>query len=132
MSFDYLNDLFGKFRIKKETSFSEIENKAKSLLKSMYNNRISYDEFAHQFGEIIIQFQVMVGNVIDENTPLWLNQFGANVFLQWRDWYNLRKTYQTYPEKFNTPELKAQYKSIESMNYDEWLMSKIKYCLNNL
>ena len=68
----------------------------------------------------------MVGNVIDEDTPLWLNPFGANVFLRWRDWYNLRKTYQTYPEKFNTPELEAQYKSIESMNYDEWLMSQIK------
>ena len=50
--------------------------------------------------------------------PLWLNQFGANVFLRWRNWHNLRKAHQTCPEKFNTPELEAQYKNVEAMNYD--------------
>ena len=129
MSFDYLNDLFGKFRKRKITRFSDIENRAKSLLNSIFNQQMSYDDFAKQFGETLIQFQELMGNVIDQDTPLWLNQFGANVFLRWRDWHNLRKTYKTFPEKFNIPELEAQYKSIELMNYDDWLMSKIKYCL---
>lgn len=132
MSFDYINDLFGKFRKGRKTKFTDVENRAKNLLKNVYTHKISYDEFFDGYNTVIIEFRELMGNVIDEDTPLWMNEFSANIFLRWRDWHVLRKTFQEHPEKFNTPELINQYRRIESMKYDEWLKEKIKYCLDNL
>lgn len=132
MSHDYINDLFGKFRKGRKTKFSDLEATAKKIMRDIWKDKITYDEFYTGFNELIVEFNELCGNVIDENTPLWFNSFSANIFLRWRDWFFLRKTYQEHPEKFNTPELMSRYKSIESMNYDIWLKEKIKYCLDNL
>ena len=132
MSHSYINDLFGIFRKGKKTKFSDLEDRSKSVMKGILNGKISYDDFFVEFSKLIGDFNELCGNVIDENTPLWFNSFSANIFLRWRDWHCLRKTYQDHPEKFNTPELLAQYRSIEAMNYDDWLKDKIRYCLENL
>lgn len=132
MSFDYINDLFGRFRKGRKTKFSDLENRAKRLLENLLLDQVSYDKFSTNFSGLIGEFRELSGNVIDENTPLWFNSFSANIFLRWRDWHTLRKTFQDQPEKFNTPELISQYRKIEAMNYDDWLKEKIKYCLDNL
>ena len=54
MSFDYINDLFGKFRKGRKTKFTDVENRAKKLLKDVYNNKISYDEFFDGFSAVMI------------------------------------------------------------------------------
>lgn len=131
MSFDYINDLFGKFRKGRKTKFTDVENRAKKLLKNVYNHKISYDKFFDGYNAIMIEFRELMGNTINQDTPLWMSEFGANIFLRWRDWYILRKTHEEHPEKFNTPQLEAQFRSIESMNYDKWLREKIRYCLKN-
>lgn len=132
MSFDYINDLFGKFRRGRKTKFSDLEDRAIRLMENLLLGQVSYDKFYTNFSGLIGEFRELCGNVIDESTPLWFNSFSANIFLRWRDWHALRKTFQEHPEKFNTPELMNQYRSIESMEYDEWLKEKIKYCLDNL
>ena len=132
MSHDYINDLFGKFRKGRNTKYSGFETKSQELMRKILNDKIGYEEFFTVFSGLISEFNALCGNVIDENTPLWFNSFSANVFLRWRDWHVLRKTFHEHPEKFNTPELMSQYKNIESMNYDGWLKEKIKYCLDNL
>ncbi len=132
MSHDYINDLFGKFRKGRNTKYSGLETKSQELMRKILNDKIGYEEFFTVFSGLISEFNALCGNVIDENTPLWFNSFSANVFLRWRDWHVLRKTFHEHPEKFNTPELMSQYKNIESMNYDGWLKEKIKYCLDNL
>lgn len=132
MSYDYLNDLFGKFRRKKKTKFTDVENEARNILNLTYNRQITYDEFYKRFNKVIAEFLELTGNCIDEDTPLWINQFGGNVFARWRQWHILRVAHSQHPEQFNTPELEAQFREIEAMNYDRWLMDKIKYCLDNL
>lgn len=132
MSHNYINDLFGIFRKGRKTKYSDLETKSQELMRKLLNNKIGYEEFFTEFSGLISEFNALCGNVIDENTPLWFNLFSANVFLRWRDWHVLRKTFHEHPEKFNTPELMSQYKNIESMNYDGWLKEKIKYCLDNL
>ena len=97
MSHNYVNDLFGRFRKGKKTKFSDLETKAKDLMKDILNNKIEYDEFFTGFSGLINEFHALCGNVINQDTPLL-----------------------------------AQYKNIESMNYDGWLKDKIKYCLDNL
>lgn len=132
MSYNYISDLFGRFRKGRKSKYSDLETKAKVFMKNILNDEIEYDEFFTGFSGLINEFNALCGNVIDENTPLWFNSFNANVFMRWRNWHVLRKTFNEHPEKFNTPELMSQYKNIESMNYDGWLKEKIKYCLNNL
>ena len=132
MSFDYVNDLFGKFRKGRKTKFSNLEDRSKKIMKDLLQGEITYDDFFSGFNTLIDEFREICGNVIDENTPLWFNSFSANIFLRWRDWHILRTTYQKHPEKFNTRELISRYRDIEDMNYDDWLKEKIRYCLDNL
>ena len=48
MSFDYILDTFGKFR-KRKTRFTELEEKAISLLTSFVNGTMGSKEFAVEF-----------------------------------------------------------------------------------
>lgn len=44
MSFDYVSDLFGKFRKGKRTRFTELEENAKSLLRQFVHGKLSNKE----------------------------------------------------------------------------------------
>ncbi len=132
MSFNYLYDLFGKFRKRKCNKFTDLERKATKMLKDVRRGSISLDEFCENYPEIIHEFNDLSGNVIDENTPGWILMFSSNVFLRWRDWHVLKSMHTKYPQKFSDPKSEKQYQEIADMNFDEWLMSKIDYCLENL
>lgn len=132
MSFGYISDLFGKLRKGRTTRFSGIERRTKALFNKIIDGKISYDEFYSQFQEISNEFAELRENVIDEDTPLWLNSFCAFVFLKWHSWHLLRVMHRDNPEKFNTPELEQQYQEIVGMRYDEWLKAKIRTCLKEL
>lgn len=132
MSFSYISDLFGKLRKGRTTRFSGIERRTKALFNKIIDGKISYDEFYSQFQEISNEFAELRENVIDEDTPLWLNSFCAFVFLKWHSWHLLRVMHRDNPEKFNTPELEQQYQEIVGMRYDEWLKAKIRTCLKEL
>lgn len=132
MSFRYISDLFGKLRKGRTTRFSGIERRTKALFNKIIDGEISYDEFYSQFQEISNAFAELRGNVIDEDTPLWLNSFCAFVFLKWCSWHLLRVMHRDNPKKFNTPELEQRYQEIVGMRYDEWLKDKIRTCLKEL
>lgn len=132
MSYDYLDDLFGESRRGRHTKYSDVEAKAAKALADIYAGRISYDEFYETFSAVAREFIDLCDSRFDEDTPLWLNMFSANVFLRWRDWHVLRKMHNEHPEKVGTPELEKQYAEIAENDYDGWLRSKIKYCLENL
>lgn len=132
MSFDYLEDLFGRSRKRKTTRFSDLECRAIALLKGVKKGKVSYDDFFTDFSQMIKEFDELCGSVIDQDTPLWFNSFAANVFLRWRDWHILRTTHRLHPEKFDDPQTQSGYLRIAAMNYDEWLQDKIRYCLKNL
>ena len=78
MSWEYLNDIFGKFR-KRKTRFTDLETKAKDLIISFVKGRINDKDFAIAFEEIRAKFVELTnadGQItIDQDTPLWLNLF---------------------------------------------------------
>lgn len=132
MSFDYVLDLFGKFRKEKITKFTDLELKATKILRDVRAGVITLDDFCENYPQIIREYKTLSGNIVDEDTPQWILMFSANVFLRWRDWHVLKAMHAKYPEKFSDPESEEQYQEIVDMNLDKWLMSKIDYCLENL
>ena len=75
MSFDYLDDLFGKFR-KKKTKFSEVEKRAASLLSEYASGAIQKDDFGDQMEQVDIDFLKLTTDedgsiVFSQDTPLW-------------------------------------------------------------
>ena len=86
MSFDYILDTFGKFR-KRKTRFTELEEKALSLLTSFVNGKTDSKEFAVAFDnvrKIFIELTEKDGQmVIDEDTPLWLNSLLGLHYMGW-------------------------------------------------
>ena len=60
MSHNYVNDLFGRFRKGKKTKFSDLETKAKDLMKDILNNKIEYDEFFTGFSGLINEFHYIL------------------------------------------------------------------------
>ena len=102
MSWDYLNDFFGKFRNKK-TRFTDIEVKAKKLLSSFLKGEISDKEFASAIEEVRSKFieltTVNCQSTIDQDVPLWLNMllglhYGERLNYQRIKWY-----FEEYPEE---------------------------------
>ena len=45
MSFDYLSDIYGKYRVNKENRFSNVETKAVGLIKLFVDSAINNKEF---------------------------------------------------------------------------------------
>lgn len=91
--FDYILDTFGKFR-KRKTRFTEIEEKAITLLKSFVSGEIDGKEFALAFDRIRISFIELTEKdgqtVIDEDTPLWLNSLLGLHFMKWFKFQQLK------------------------------------------
>lgn len=135
MGFDYLNDLFGRFR-KRKSKYTNVENEAIALLKLTIEGSLSYNEIDERFIELHKKYNELIDNgdeyVVDEDTPLWLNQFLAFRFRRWHQWHLLRRMHQEHPEKFSDPESEKQYQEILSMRYDRAFLEKCNLCLEEL
>ena len=134
MSFDYLDDLFGKFR-KKKTKFSEVEKRAASLLSEYASGAIQKDDFGDQMEQVDIDFLKLTTDedgtiVFSQDTPLWLNLFLGNKFRRWNQIRKVINKSRNDPNVTSTPEWgKAlQVMSDEDMN----LMEAVEYCLNEI
>jgi hypothetical protein len=136
MSFDYINDLFGKFRKNKKTKYTDLEKRAASLLRDYYEHRISADEFGNAMWEVSDELKKLMYDperdtyAFDENTPLWLNSFLGYKFLTWdrfRKAYDMAKNNPECTSDPSWPEIEMNRASQEDA-----LMNAIEYCLNEL
>lgn len=93
MKINYIFDLFGRFR-KRKTRFTEIEDKAISLLSSFVDGTMSGKEFALSFDDIRKDFIALTKKdgqtVIDEDTPLWLNSLLGLHYMKWLKFQQLK------------------------------------------
>ena len=121
MSFDYLNDIYGRER-KRKTRFTDLETKAKDLIVSFVNGTLSDKEFARAFNEIRIMFHELSQTndemTIDQDTPLWLNMLLGNHFIDWIRYQNLKWYFEEHPEEF-TEERKKRFAQIQAIGYDK-------------
>ena len=87
MSFDYISDIYGKFRKNKVTRFSNVEAKAIGLIKSFVDGTIDNKSFIEQFIEAkeeYVKLSTINGErVIDQDTPLWFGRFYGFKFVKW-------------------------------------------------
>jgi len=121
MSFDYLNDIYGRERERK-TRFTDLETKAQELIASFVNGTLSDKEFARAFNEIRIMFHELSQTngemTIDQDTPLWLNMLLGNHFIDWIRYQNLKWYFEEHPEEF-TEERKKRFAQIQAIGYDK-------------
>lgn len=134
MSFDYLSDIFGKFR-KRKTRFSDVESWAIRLIKAFVAGEIQDREFANEFSEIGNEFNRLTevnGEItFDEDTPLWLNMFLGNHFIGWYRYQQLKWYFEEHPEEL-TGAYRARYARIQSMGYDERFQETCKNVLEEV
>ena len=134
MGYDYLYDLFGKYR-KKETRFSEVEKRAINLLIQIATGNIDKDRFAEQMEIIDDEFHKLTldeeGNgVIDQDTPLWLNLFLGNKFRRWNYIRKVMAKAGEDPEITSSPEWEEALVALEVE--EQRLMQAVIYCLDEL
>lgn len=134
MSFNYILDMFGKFR-KRKTRFSEIEEDALSLLASFIDGTIGSKEFAIAFDGLRKNFIKLTEKdgqiVIDENTPLWLNSFLGMHFMKWRQYQQVKWHFEEHPEEL-VGETKVRFEHLWRMGYDEQFIKTCKNMLEEL
>ncbi len=134
MSFDYLDDLFGKFR-KKKTKFSEVEKRAASLLSEYASGAIQKDDFGDQMEQVDIDFLKLTTDedgsiVFSQDTPLWLNLFLGNKFRQWNQIRKVINNSRNDPNVTSTPEWG---KALQVMSdEDKNLKEAVRYCLKEI
>ena len=133
MSFDYLSDLFGKFR-KRKTRFSEVESKAIRLIKAFVERKINDRDFANEFNEIGKVFHKLMevnGEItIDEDTPLWMNKFLGCHFVDWYKYQQVKWYFEEHPKE--AEEYKENFARIQSMRYDETFREACKKVLKEM
>ena len=134
MSFDYILDTFGKFR-KRKTRFTELEEKALSLLASFVNGKTNCKEFAVAFDnvrKIFIELTEKDGQmVIDEDTPLWLNSLLGLHYMKWLKFQQVKWYFEEHPDEL-VGEIKARFDELQQMNYDERFVYTCKSILKEL
>ena len=134
MSFDYLDDLFGKFR-KKKTKFSEVEKRAASLLSAYASGAIQKDDFGDQMEQVDIDFLKLTTDedgsiVFSQDTPLWLNLFLGNKF---RRWNQIRKVINNSKNDHNVTSTPEWGKALQVMSdEDKNLKEAVRYCLKEI
>lgn len=134
MSFDYLDDLFGKFR-KKKTKFSEVEKRAASLLSEYASGAIQKDDFGDQMEQVDIDFLKLTTDedgtiVFSQDTPLWLNLFLGNKFRRWNQIRKVINKSRNDPNVTSTPEWG---KALQVMSdEDKNLKEAVRYCLKEI
>ena len=134
MGFDYLLDLFGKFR-KKKTKFSEVEKRAASLLSEYASGAIQKDDFGDQMEQVDIDFLKLTTDedgsiVFSQDTPLWLNLFLGNKFRRWNQIRKVINNSRNDPNVTSTPEWG---KALQVMSdEDKNLKEAVRYCLKEI
>ena len=134
MSFDYLDDLFGKFR-KKKTKFSEVEKRAACLLSEYASGAIQKDDFGDQMEQVDIDFLKLTTDedgsiVFSQDTPLWLNLFLGNKFRRWNQIRKVINNSRNDPNVTSTPEWG---KALQVMSdEDKNLKEAVRYCLKEI
>jgi len=134
MSYDYLDDKFGKHRMQ-PTKFTETENKAVELLKEYARGNISKDDFGERMMQVSRDFNELMKDesgcyVFSQDTPLWLNSFLGNKFARWNKIRLMVNAAKEKPEMVNSPD----WRQVEELvnREDAELMKVIKYCLEEL
>lgn len=135
MSFDYVSDLFGKFRKGKRTRFTELEENAKSLLRQFVNGKLSNKEFAKEFKGVARTFNELTTkgdqSVIDEDTPLWLNSLLGFHFIDWLRFQQVEQYFEEHPKEL-VGQTAATYEELKSRGYTEKFKQVCNYVLSEL
>ena len=134
MSFDYLYDLFGRFR-EKETKFSEIEKRAKILLSLYAKGDVERDSFGDQMETVGREFNALMrdesGNyVFDQNTPGWLSLFLGNKFSRWNRMRKIMNSARQNQEMTSSPKWAEALEIFDAE--EKRLMEAISYCLEEM
>lgn len=136
MSYDYLNDLFGKGRGQRTTRFSDVEAKAVGLIRRWAEGNIDEDAFAEGFRGVQQEFLGLIGEgnayTIDEDTPLWLLQFISNRFIRWHQFHQLKRRVESDPSVLSDEGMRRNYADICRMGIDEEFMDACRLCLREL
>ena len=134
MSFDYILDTFGKFR-KRETRFTELEEKAVSLLTSFVNGKMDSKEFAVAFDDVRKDFIGLTKKdgqtVIDEDTPVWLNSLLGLHYMKWIQFQQVKWYFDEHPDEL-VGEMKDRFDELQHMGYDERFIETCKSVLKEL
>ena len=134
MSFDYILDTFGKFR-KRNTRFTELEEKAISLLASFVSRTMGSKEFAIAFNNIrknYIELTKKDGQtVIDEDTPLWLNSFLGLHYMKWLQFQQVKWYFEEHPDEL-VEGMKDRFDELQQMGYDERFVETCRSILREL
>lgn len=134
MSFDYILDTFGKFR-KRETRFTELEEKAVSLLTSFVNGKMDSKVFAVAFDDVRKDFIGLTKKdgqtVIDEDTPLWLNSLLGLHYMKWIQFQQVKWYFDEHPDEL-VGEMKDRFDELQHMGYDERFIETCKSVLKEL
>jgi len=134
MSFDYILDTFGKFR-KRRTRFTELEEKAISLLTSFVDGKMSNKEFAFAFDGVRKNFIELTKKdgqtVIDEDTPLWLNSILGLHYMKWLQFQQVKWYFGEHPDEL-VGERKDRFDELQQMRYDERFVETCKGVLKEL
>lgn len=134
MSFDYLYDLFGRFR-EKETKFSEVEEHAKKLLSLYAKGDLERDSFGDQMEIVARDFNALMkdesGNyVFYQNTPGWLNLFLGNKFSRWN---RMRKIMNAARQNLEMASSPKWAEALDIFDAEEKrMMEAISYCLEEI
>lgn len=134
MSFDYLYDLFGRFR-EKETKFSEVEEHAEKLLSLYAKGDLERDSFGDQMEIVARDFNALMkdesGNyVFDQNTPGWLNLFLGNKFSRWN---RMRKIMNAARQNLEMASSPKWAEALDIFDAEEKrMMEAISYCLEEI
>lgn len=120
MSFEYISDLYGKFRKGKRTRFTELEETAKSLMRQFIHGKLNNRDFAIEFKKVGDTYQQLTteGNVsrIDEDTPLWLNSLLGFHFIDWLRFHQIESYLEEHPEELYGERV-ATFQDLKSLNY---------------
>ena len=128
MTFDYIFDTFGKFR-KRRTRFKELEEKALSLLSSFVNGKMSSKECSVVFDGVRKEF---IGptkkdgqSVIDEDTPLWLNNLLDLHYMKWLQFQQVNWYFQEHLDELSR-EKKDRFDELQQMGFDDRFVETCK------